>query len=169
MLEALTAIVWLPIAMIVFGVILVIVEMFIPGFGVPGTLGIILLIAGIGLQAKSLMEAILLVIIVLAVLGVALAFALHSATKGIISRTPLILKARLNREQGFRATEDMEVFLGKVGRTLTTLRPTGSADFDGVKLDVVSDGEYIEPGCPVEITKVEGRRILVRALANEQA
>ena len=81
MLEALTAIVWLPIAMIVFGVILVIVEMFIPGFGVPGTLGIILLIAGIGLQAKSLMEAILLVIIVLAVLGVALAFALHSATK----------------------------------------------------------------------------------------
>ena len=92
MLEALTAIVWLPIAMIVFGVILVIVEMFIPGFGVPGTLGIILLIAGIGLQAKSLMEAILLVIIVLAVLGVALAFALHSATKGIISRTPLILK-----------------------------------------------------------------------------
>ena len=90
MLEALTAIVWLPIAMIVFGVILVIVEMFIPGFGVPGTLGIILLIAGIGLQAKSLMEAILLVIIVLAVLGVALAFALHSATKGIISRTPLI-------------------------------------------------------------------------------
>ena len=169
MLEALTAIVWLPIAMIVFGVILVIVEMFIPGFGVPGTLGIILLIAGIGLQAKSLMEAILLVIIVLAVLGVALAFALHSATKGIISRTPLILKARLNREQGFRSTEDMEVFLGKVGRTLTTLRPTGSADFDGVKLDVVSDGEYIEPGCPVEITKVEGRRILVRALAEEQA
>ena len=115
------------------------------------------------------MEAILLVIIVLAVLGVALAFALHSATKGIISRTPLILKARLNREQGFRSTEAMEVFLGKVGRTLTTLRPTGSADFDGVKLDVVSDGEYIEPGCPVEITKVEGRRILVRALAKEQA
>ena len=52
---------------------------------------------------------------------------------------------------------------------MTTLRPTGSADFDGVKLDVVSDGEYIEPGCPVEITKVEGRRILVRALAKEQA
>ena len=46
--------------------------------------------------------------------------------------------------------------------THTVLRPAGMADFDGVKLNVVSDGEYIPAGTRVVVARVEGNRILVR-------
>ena len=45
----------------------------------------------------------------------------------------------------------MEVFLGKEGVTTTVLRPAGMAEFDGVKLNVVADGEYIPKDARVRV------------------
>ena len=41
------------------------------------------------------------------------------------------------------------------------LRPVGTADFDGVKLEVLAEGEFIEAGKPVRVVRVEGRKIVV--------
>ncbi|WML34888.1 NfeD family protein [Clostridium sp. OS1-26] len=49
-----------------------------------------------------------------------------------------------------------------MGTTLTILRPAGIADVNGIKLDVVSEGEFISKDRKIEIIKVEGRRIVVR-------
>ena len=62
------------------------------------------------------------------------------------------------------SNEDMEVFLGKEGTTITVLRPTGMAEFDGVRLNVVSEGEFVQNGVKVRIVDVEGSRILVRTV-----
>ena len=62
------------------------------------------------------------------------------------------------------ATRDMEVFLGKEGVTTTVLRPAGMAEFDGVKLNVVADGEYIPKDARVRVDLVEGARVVVRKL-----
>jgi membrane-bound ClpP family serine protease len=45
------------------------------------------------------------------------------------------------------------------------LRPSGTADFSGVRLDVVSDGDFIPKDSKVVISKVEGHRIVVRKQA----
>jgi len=42
------------------------------------------------------------------------------------------------------------------------LRPSGTADFSGIKLDVVSDGEFIPKDTTVIINKIEGHRIVVK-------
>lgn len=52
--------------------------------------------------------------------------------------------------------------LGKTGVAVTDLRPTGSVDIDGVKFDVISEGEYIRKGTNVEIFKVSGVKLLVK-------
>jgi len=143
------------------GFILVIVEMFNPGFGAPGISGTILLILGIVSVARSILDVFILLIVILAILGIALTFALHSATKGRLSKT-LILNDSLNKEQGYEGTEDLNFFLEKEGTTVTVLRPAGTADFDGVKLDVVSESEYIQKDTKIKVIKVEGRRIVVR-------
>lgn len=145
----------------IIGFILVIIEMFNPGFGAPGITGTILLILGIISVARNLYDVFILVIIILAVLGIALTFVLHSATKGRLSKT-LVLTDSLNKEQGFEGTEDLKFFLGKEGKAVTILRPAGTADFDGVKLDVVSESEYIQKDAKIKVIKVEGRRIVVR-------
>ena len=56
---------------------------------------------------------------------------------------------------------DLNYFIGKKGVTHTALRPAGIGEFDGVKLNVVSNGEFIEPGEKVRVTRVDGNKILV--------
>jgi membrane-bound ClpP family serine protease len=147
----------------IIGFILIIIEMFNPGFGAPGITGGILLILGIALVARNVYDVFILLIIVLIVLGIALTFVLYSATKGRLSKT-LVLTDSLNKEEGFEGTEDLKYFLGKEGKALTVLRPAGTADFDGVKLDVVSESEFIQKDTKIKVIKVEGRRIVVREI-----
>ena len=54
--------------------------------------------------------------------------------------------------------------MGKEGVARTTLRPAGMAEFDDVKLNVVSDGEFIAVGKRVRVERVEGNRIVVQEL-----
>jgi membrane-bound ClpP family serine protease len=51
------------------------------------------------------------------------------------------------------------------GVATTVLRPAGTADFEGVKLDVVTEGEFIDKGARLQVIRVEGRRIVVRSQA----
>lgn len=159
----LNSIYWVPILCFILGFILVVIEMFHPGFGAPGIIGGILLILGVILTATSFLEAFIMIIIILAILGVALTIVLQSVTKGRLSKN-LILQNTQKKEEGYIGTEDLKYFLEKEGKTLTVLRPSGLADFQGVKLDVVSEGEFISKDVKVKIVKVEGRRIVVRAI-----
>ncbi|HHV28583.1 NfeD family protein [Acetivibrio mesophilus] len=144
----------------ILGFTLVIIEMFFPGFGAPGITGIIFLFLGILVTAETLTDVLIMLAIILVVLGIALAIILRSATKGRLSKT-LVLSDSLEKESGFEGTEDLSGFLGKKGVALTVLRPAGTAEFDGVKIDVVSEFDFIDKGSKVKIVKVEGRRIVV--------
>lgn len=143
------------------GFILVIVEMFHPGFGAPGIIGGILLVLGIIFTARTLLEALILLLIIIAALGAVLTFVLQSATKGRLSKT-LILSNSQRKDNGYIGTEDLNYFLDKEGTAYTVLRPAGIADFSGVKMDVVSEGDFIQKGTKIRVVKVEGRRIVVK-------
>jgi membrane-bound serine protease (ClpP class) len=56
---------------------------------------------------------------------------------------------------------DRQKLVGRTGVTLSTLRPSGRADFDGKLLDVVAEGAFIEKGREVKIVAVHGNRIVV--------
>jgi membrane-bound serine protease (ClpP class) len=60
------------------------------------------------------------------------------------------------------APETDRSWLGKSGTAHTPLRPAGIADFDGERVDVVSDGEFIDSGSPIAVVRVDGNRIVVR-------
>lgn len=154
--------IWIPLVLILVGMILVIIEMFVPGFGAPGILGSVCLIAGILIKADSAIEGLLLTLVALTILGVVFVLVMRSATHGALSNTPLVLRTAATKDEGFSAAEDMQVFLNKEGETLTTLRPAGTAEFEGIRLDVVSEGDFIAKGVRVRVSEVEGRRIVVK-------
>ncbi|SCG83637.1 membrane-bound serine protease (ClpP class) [Proteiniborus sp. DW1] len=147
------------------GFLLMIIEVFVPGFGVSGILGIIFLIAGVIVTAKTLLEALILIIIILAILGVLTSILIRSVSKGRLPNK-IILSTSISKDEGYIGTNDMQYFLDKVGTTLTVLRPAGTVDFDGVKLDVISEGDFIPKDTLVKVTKVEGRKIVVRQIRN---
>lgn len=144
---------------LILGMCLIVVEVFLPGFGLPGVSGIALVGVGVVLVnmhfgATTAVGALLVIIAVLAVIiSWVLRYAAHSKT-----RSELFLhdKDELH-EQG-----DMHVLVGKTGTTTSVLRPAGIGDFDGVRLNVVTEGGFIERGEPIEIVSVDGSRIVVR-------
>ena len=148
------------------GIGLLVLEAFMPGFGLPGISGIVMEVVAIALTwvNHGPVAALGLTIIVLSLIAIAISMSLRSATKGRLSRSKIILKERESNEAGYRSAEDMQVFLGKEGETTTVCRPTGMAEFDGVKLNVVSEGEFLPAGTRVRIVQVEGSRIVVRVI-----
>ena len=84
--------------------------------------------------------------------------------RGKLSKSKIILRDTENNAAGYHSNKDMEIFLGKEGVTTTVLRPTGMAEFDGVRLNVVSEGELVQSGVKVRIVSVEGSRVLVRTM-----
>ena len=149
------------IVLLLVGFTLVVIEMYIPGFGVPGIAGIIMLILGVFFARPSPLGAVIMVLIIVALLCIALSVCLHSAANGRLSKSRLVLhEVATQAETG--ETNDLSYFVGRTGETRTVLRPAGMAEFDGVKLNVVSDGEYIANGARVVVDRVEGNRIVVR-------
>lgn len=78
----------------------------------------------------------------------------------------LILNSQLQGEKGYRATsEEWEKLVGREGVSLTSLRPAGIAQIGDLRVDVVSDGLFIQKGTPIMVVQVEGNRIVVRPVS----
>ena len=154
----------------IVGIGLLIVEMFMPGLGIPGISGAVLLVASVYFTwtRHGMLAGLGLAAIELAVGGTAVALSLRSASKGRLSKSPLVLKGGQTQSNGFIATEDLTSFLGKTGLTITVLRPAGIADFDGERMNVVSAGDFIPKGAKVVIKEVEGARVLVEKVVADE-
>ena len=77
----------------------------------------------------------------------------------------LILKTSQNKVDGFQAApQELEALAGQSGQSLSPLRPAGVALINGQRVDVVTNGEFIEPETEVEVVAVEGSRVVVRSL-----
>lgn len=151
----------LPMALcLIIGAGLIVVEVFLPGFGLPGISGIVLVATGIiiaGMHFGTL-TAVGILLVLIAVLAVLVSWVLRSAASGSVSKSELFLRDKEELHQ----QSDMRVLVGRRGRTLSSLRPAGIGDFDGVRLNVVTEGGFIEKEKDVEIVDVQGTRIVVR-------
>ena len=54
--------------------------------------------------------------------------------------------------------------LNRSGTAFSTLRPSGKAQIDGQLVDVVTEGEFIDPGTAIEVVEVTGNRVVVRSV-----
>jgi membrane-bound serine protease (ClpP class) len=154
------------------GLVLLIVEVFVtPGFGIIGILGLGALLGGLGLSlvgagatwevaVEAAWQVVLSVIFAIGAALVSLRF-LPRLSFG----RRLVLESGLSAKQGYTsAPETDQGWLGKRGTAVSALHPAGVADLKGERVDVVSDGEFIEAGEPIVVNRVDGNRVVVRRL-----
>jgi membrane-bound serine protease (ClpP class) len=84
-----------------------------------------------------------------------------------LPRTPfgrrLVLETELSAGSGFDSSPPSDHrLIGKQGVSSTPLHPAGIAEFQGERVDVVSEGELIDAGVAVKVVKVDGNRVVVR-------
>lgn len=149
---------------ILVGLGLVILEIFIPGFGIPGITGTILLVISILLTANSMLEILIMLLFFLVIIAIPLAIMIRLGKKGKLSRGIILESNNIKSESCKIENKDMEYFIGKRGKTKSMLRPAGKIDLDGVMLDAVTEGAFIEVNKEVEVIKVDGIRIVVKEI-----
>ncbi|WP_096434603.1 NfeD family protein [Alteribacter populi] len=143
------------------GILLIVIEIFAPGFGIFGVLGIGAIIGSLVLASFSTVN-ILVSILVAAVVTLIASVLLfkYVGYRGPMKR--VVLTESTNTEEGYISNETRKELLGTVGEALTVLRPSGTALVNEERLDVVSEGGYIEQGRKVKIISTAGSRIVVR-------
>lgn len=144
------------------GLGLLIFEMFTPGIGAPGVLGIIALIAAVVLRADTLQSGLITFALILVIVIVAGAVIFRSAAHGRISRSPIVLNDSIKSGSTSLSDEQVKAMVGREGTTVNMLRPAGNAVFDGKRMDVVTSGELVEAGKRVRIERIDGTRIVVK-------
>ncbi len=151
----------LGIVVLVIGIVLIGIEFYMPGFGVPGVLGIICSVAGVLLTGKNAAERITVALITIAVIAVMLLISIIVFNSKKV-RSPIKLDTDLSGRDLFIDGKDMEYLIGQNGVAITDLRPSGKGEFNGVKLDILSQGEYIGRGSKLEITNIKNNKIVVK-------
>lgn len=163
---------WEEVLLVGAGVLLLALEVFlIPGFGVTGVLGMTALLAGLSLSVMGAGATwgVVLAAVSRVVLALLLALAASLTLLRVLPRLPvgkrLILATELPAEAGYTsAPESDRRWLGTSGVAVSSLRPAGIAHLDGARVDVVSDGAFIEAGTAIYVARVDGNRIVVRRL-----
>lgn len=158
------------ILMFIAGLLLIATEIFIiPGFGIAGISGILLVIASLFLSLIGGRPFLDFDIISLAIIQLAAAitgaFILILLLAKFLPKSTvfnkLVLSTATAADKGFVSNPDYKSLIGKEGIALTTLRPAGTAEIDGQKYDVVADSEYIKNGTKIKVIKTEGMRVVV--------
>lgn len=163
---------WEELLLVFVGVLLLLVEVFLlPGFTLAGVAGIVMLVAGLGLTLVGSGATAAAVISALGRVAISVLVALAGGLVAMrfLPKLPfgrrLILSTDMEAEEGFVSSPETDrQWLGKTGRAVSPLRPAGIAEIDGNRVDVVSDGVFIDAGAPVRVTRVDGNRIVVRRI-----
>jgi membrane-bound serine protease (ClpP class) len=156
------------IILFVVGMVLLLIELFVPGFGIFGGLGLVALVLCIVFQAQSVLEALILLLGIGAIVVALAIIAARSLKRGWLYRSPLVLKDSEEREAGYVSNEDYSHLAGHTGISITPLRPAGVAEFDNRKADVVTEGEFIPARSSITVTRVVGSRIIVKELEDSK-
>jgi membrane-bound serine protease (ClpP class) len=144
--------------LLILGLICLVAETFIPGFGVFGISGIALMVAAAVLAVMYVPFGWFFVLAEGALLALLL-FLMFRHIKKRQLQGKLIMNETLNEDTPQMG--DLNFFLGKEGVAKTSLRPFGDVDFNGVNAEVSTSGEYVDKGSRVKVVEIQHNKIIV--------
>ena len=153
----------------------------LPGLGVAGLSGFLLILTSLIMACQTTFipktprewetfSVTLQTLFVAGIVFLVIAYFLNSRLRMIpvlnhIMLPPPDADGRIASERVAQSPSDTDskssLSIGEQGIALSLLRPAGKANFDGRRIDVVTDGDFIEKNQKVEIVEISGNRIVV--------
>ena len=157
--------VWLVVLLAVAGIGLIICEVFVPG-GVLGVLGLAALIGSIVTAAMHLSTLGIVMTVILIPIGSVTGWlaALRVLPKTRFGKTVFLSSTHKGIDVLADTGDQYTKLIGKRGVAQSYLRPSGVVEIDGERVDVVTEGEFVEAGTPIEVLALEGNHLVVRAI-----
>jgi membrane-bound serine protease (ClpP class) len=176
---------WLEVILFLAGLVFLAFELLVfPGFGICGLAGLGLLCVSLVLASQEFVvpetprqlerfaiSTMVLVGSFFLFLAIAVVMTRHFGRLPILNRLTLGSPADEQARYGVAGDKDysplpplLQVALGDIGVADSPLRPAGRALFADEYLDVVADGTFVDAGSPIRIVKLQGNRVVVRAV-----
>ncbi|MGG3563815.1 NfeD family protein [Neobacillus rhizosphaerae] len=149
------------LTLFVAGILLIFLEFFLPG-AVSGTLGVAALILSLFLAGEDTLQIGVSILIALFVSIIVFFIMIKVLNKKLVLFNKMVLFDTARKEDGYVSNVNRTDLLGMEGKALTILRPAGTVIIKNERIDVVSEGGFIEQNSKVTVIKVEGARIVVR-------
>jgi membrane-bound ClpP family serine protease len=147
----------------VAGLLLIFLEFFLPG-AISGTLGVAALIFSLFLAGENGIQMGVSILIAIFCSVLVFFIMIKIFNKKLVLFNKMVLSESAKKEDGYVSNVNRTDLLGKEGIALTILRPAGTVIINNERVDVVSEGGFIDQNAVVKVIKVEGARIVVREL-----
>ncbi len=149
----------LPVLLQIIGIMVVIAEIFIPSLGLLAVMALGIFLYSLYLVFTNISST---AGTVFAGLDLVLVPVLVVSGMKILAKSPLALRRELSKQDGVVSQrQGLEAYINMKGKSVTDLRPSGMAQINSQRLDVVTDGEYIDADTPIVVTGVKGNQIIV--------
>ena len=145
------------IILAMLGLLLLFVEILMPGFGLFGILGSVSLLGTLVAVFKMYGFTVFLIMLI-AVIIIFFGMIAFAKKSGLYNK--VVLRDR-QEAKGFDEAP-LQGMLGKVGVTHTELKPFGVAEIDGKIVDVCSTGDFIDRNVKVQVVQITGKTVTVK-------
>jgi membrane-bound serine protease (ClpP class) len=162
---------WFVVVCLIVGLVSLLIEVFQPGFGVFGLLGVILMVLGVVLRAvfsqpednvtTQVFQLILIQVII--VVGIFILFIVGNK-KNWWKNSPFSQEETAVNTDFSDGTKNFTSLIGKNGIASTSLHPIGKMLIDGESYDVITQDFFVEKGQKLEVIAVEGVKITVKSI-----
>ncbi|MCA1031800.1 nodulation protein NfeD [Bacillus timonensis] len=154
------------IILFIVGIVLILLEFFVPG-GILGLIGFGSILTSLFIATDDVGHMAMSLLIAIGVTIIASIILFKVFGKRISLFKKIILSDSTNTESGYISSTNRKELIGTEGFALTSLRPSGTALINNERVDVVTEGSYIEKNKKIVVIKTEGSRIVVREASEE--
>lgn len=143
------------------GISLLIVELYVPDFGVIGIVGFLAMVLSIYLKTGDFTQLVYLVLGSIAVAFIVIVYFLKSG-KDLNISPGFVLNEAMSNEKGYSSEKDYSFLVNTNGLVISDLRPVGRAKFGEDTYEVISTAEMISSGELVTVVRVQGAKVYVK-------
>jgi membrane-bound serine protease (ClpP class) len=158
---------WLVLAVFLYLVCaaLIITEVFIPSGGLISACALACLIGGLVIffrHSTFAGWAGIITAIIMIPLVIVIAYKVLPSTR--FGKSVILAPSERHRGDAIADTPKLKELVGAVGVVITPLRPVGTCDFSGQRVECVAEGGYVDKGKKIKIIRVEGTQLTVRVI-----
>jgi membrane-bound ClpP family serine protease len=142
---------------------LIVAEVFIPSGGLLSICALACVVGGVAIFFRiSTTAGWLGIVVAVVMVPLLLVGAYRLLPKTRFGRDVLLAGPVRERGDAISDTPELIKLLGQVGQVLTPLRPVGTCDFSGRRVECVAEAGYVQKGATVKVIRVEGTQLTVR-------
>jgi len=151
------------IALIFAALVLLLLEILTPSFGVLAAMAIAALAAAVyfGFTIHSTL-GVVMILAMLVGIPVYLVYLVKVLPKTPLGRRLFLRNRKASPGEGTPEAVHLLALVGKTGTAETLLRPSGSVRIDGQRVDAIAESGMIEKDTPVKVIRARGTDVIVR-------